>query len=127
MSGQSANFESLLQRAFAPVEPPVGFENRVERACGSIVEMAAEELDGWELSAMKNPRNWLRPVAALIAGGGAAVGLAIVETHQRRRRRHQQLALQAAKPSGIKRLWAHQPKVSDLPVKRIRRQRRSSL
>ena len=36
-----------------------------------LTELAAEELDAWELSAMRDPRNWVRPVAAATVGGPA--------------------------------------------------------
>ena len=37
--------------------------------------MAADELEAWELSAMRDPRNWARPAAALVAGGAAGAAL----------------------------------------------------
>ena len=33
--------------------------------------MAADELEAWELSAMRDPRNWVRPAAAVVAGSAA--------------------------------------------------------
>ena len=32
----------------------------------SITEMAADELEAWELVAMRDPRNWVRPAAAVV-------------------------------------------------------------
>ncbi len=46
--------------------------------------MAADELEAWELSAMRDPRNWVRPAAALVVGGTAA-GAALVLLRARRR------------------------------------------
>ena len=48
--------------------------------------MAAEELADWELSAMRDPRNWGRPAAALLVGGAAAGALVVVRARQHGRR-----------------------------------------
>jgi len=71
MSEAISNFESLLREALTPVEPPEGLVERLELTLTSITEMAADELEAWELSAMRDPRNWVRPVAALVVGGAA--------------------------------------------------------
>jgi hypothetical protein len=73
------NFEGLLREALAPVEPPEDLALRLE----SITEMAAEELQEWELSAMRDPRNWVRPATALVAGGGAGVALVLLRARRR--------------------------------------------
>ena len=85
-----ADFESLLQRALSPVDPPKELEARLEGTLGSLVDMAADELDAWELSAMRDPRNWVRPVAAAAIGSGAAVGLVLVRTQRRRHKRRRE-------------------------------------
>jgi hypothetical protein len=82
-----SDIESLLRRALSPVEPPKELEARLESTFGSLVDMAAEELEAWELSAMRDPRNWVRPVAAAAIGSGAAVGLVLVRTQRRRHKR----------------------------------------
>ena len=64
MSEQYADFESMIRRALSPVEPPKELEARLEGTLGSLVDMAAGELDAWEMTAMRDPRNWVRPVAA---------------------------------------------------------------
>ena len=84
---QFADIESLLRRALSPVEPPKELEARLEGTLGSLVDMAAEELEAWELSTMRDPRNWVRPVAAAAVGSGAAVGLVLVRTQRRRHKR----------------------------------------
>ena len=61
MSEQFADFESAAQAALAPVEPPEELEARLEGTLGSLVELAADELEAWELSAMRDPRNWVAP------------------------------------------------------------------
>ena len=83
----AADFESLLRQALVPVEPPAELELRLEDTLGSLVELAAEELEAWELSAMKDPRNWARPAAALVVGGAAAGALVLVRARQQQRKR----------------------------------------
>ena len=87
---QFADFESLLRRALSPVEPPKELELRLETTLGSLVGMAAEELEAWELRAMRDPRNWVRPVAAAAVGSTAAVGLVLVRTQRRRHKRRKE-------------------------------------
>jgi len=77
------NFEGLLREALAPVEPPEALAERVESTLTSITEMAADELEAWELSAMRDPRNWARPTAALLAGGAAGAALVLLRTRRR--------------------------------------------
>ena len=87
---QLADIETLLKRALSPVEPPKELEARLEVTLGSLVDMAAEELEAWELSAMRDPRNWVRPVAAAAVGSSAAVGLVLVRTQRRRHKRRRE-------------------------------------
>src|SRR5271163_5102060 len=86
MSEAVPNFEGLLREALAPVEPPEDLIVRLEETLTSITEMAAGELEAWELSAMRDPRNWARPAVALVAGGAA--GTALVLLRARRRAQH---------------------------------------
>jgi hypothetical protein len=83
MSEALPNFEGLLREALAPVEPPEDLALRLEGTLESITEMAAEELQEWELSAMRDPRNWARPAAALVVGGGAGVALVLLRARHR--------------------------------------------
>ena len=69
------DFEGLLRQALSPVEPPEDLADRLEATLTSLTELAAEELEAWELGAMRDPRNWSAspaPVAAVAIGGGAA-------------------------------------------------------
>jgi len=68
--------EKLLRLALTPVEPPERLSDRLERGLSELTEAAADELADWELSAMRDPRNWARPAAAVVVGtmaGGALV------------------------------------------------------
>src|SRR5450631_2569309 len=77
------NFEGLLREALAPVEPPADLVERLESTLTSITEMAADELEAWELSAMRDPRNWVRPAAALVVGGAAGTALVLLRARRR--------------------------------------------
>ena len=79
--------ERLLSSALAPVEPPVGLSDRLERHLALVAGAAAEELADWEIGAMRDPRNWVRPVAAVAVGGAAAGALVLVRARQHARSR----------------------------------------
>jgi hypothetical protein len=83
MSEAVSNFESLLREALAPVDPPEGLVERLEVTLTSITELAADELEAWELTAMRDPRNWARPVAALLVGGAAGTALVLLRARRR--------------------------------------------
>jgi hypothetical protein len=96
MSEHAGNldFERLLSDALRPVDPPETLATRVESTLSSIAEQAAAELSSWadelsegELQALRDPRNWVRPVAAVAVGGAAAAALVVVEARRRRHRR----------------------------------------
>src|SRR3954464_5768109 len=80
------NFEEIIRRALAPVEPPEDLAQRMETTLGSLTELAADELEGWELSSMRDPRNWVRPVAAVAVGTAAGVGLVLLGWRRQHRR-----------------------------------------
>src|SRR5271165_2674793 len=86
MSEAVPNFEGLLREALAPVEPPEDLVERVQSTLTSITEMAADELEAWELSAMRDPRNWVRPAAAVVAGGVAGTALVLLRARSRARK-----------------------------------------
>ena len=91
---QLPDIEARLRAALAPVDPPAHLQQRVENTLDTLVELAADELEAWELTAMKDPRNWPRaalgPAAALVVGSGAAAGLVVLRTQRRRHRRRAQ-------------------------------------
>jgi hypothetical protein len=86
-----SELEAALKRALAPVDPPAELEKRLEFTLDSIVELAADELESWELVAIKDPRNWPRaalgPATAIVVGSGAAVGLVVLRTQRKRHKR----------------------------------------
>ena len=88
----AADIEGLLRQAFRPVDPPETLATRLETTLQELTDLAAEELDSWELGAMRDPRNWMRPVAAVAIGTAAGAGLVIlrVRRHHRKQRRHSQ-------------------------------------
>jgi hypothetical protein len=81
------DFEALLRRALAPVEPPAHLAERLESTLLEITELAADELESWELGAMRDPRNWVRPAAAIVVGSAAATGLIVLRARHRAARR----------------------------------------
>jgi hypothetical protein len=88
--GDAVDFEALLRRALTPVEPPEELSERLESTLVELTEAAADELEGWELSAMRDPRNWVRPVAAVAVGTAAGAALVILRARQRaERNKHQ--------------------------------------
>jgi hypothetical protein len=64
MTEAASSFEGLLREALSPVEPP-------------------DELQEWELSAMRDPRNWARPATAVVAGGAAGTALVLLRARRR--------------------------------------------
>ena len=82
----SDRVEQLLRSALVPIEPPEALSDRLERGLSELTEVAAAELADWELSAMRDPRNWARPAAAIVVGSAAAAGLVLVRARQQQKR-----------------------------------------
>ena len=78
--------EALLRSVLVPVEPPGRLTDRLERQLSEITEAAADELADWELSAMRDPRNWVRPVSAAVAGSMAGGALIVVRARQKQKK-----------------------------------------
>ncbi len=83
------NIEALLREALAPVDPPEEFVVRFERTLVGLHEAAQEELESWELSAMRDPRNWVRPAAAAVVGASAGTALVVLRVRAQHRNRKQ--------------------------------------
>jgi hypothetical protein len=80
------DFEGLLRQAFTPVDPPERLSKRLEETLSTLTDAAAEELDSWEMSAMKDPRNWHRPVVAAAVGTTAGIGLVLLRTRAKNKK-----------------------------------------
>jgi hypothetical protein len=85
--------ERMLADALRPIEPPENFAGRLKDTLSSVTEAAASELSAWadelseaELYALRDPRNWVRPVVAVTAGGIATGALVMLEMRRRGRR-----------------------------------------
>lgn len=89
MSTDAPDFEALLREALTPVDPPATLVERLELTLVNLTELAHDELESWELSAMRDPRNWVRPVAAATVGVGAGAALVVLRVRQRHRARRQ--------------------------------------
>jgi len=79
--------ERLLRTALVPVEPPGRLSDRLERGLSELTHAAAVELADWELSSMRDPRNWARPVGAAVVVTVAGGALVLVRARQQQRRR----------------------------------------
>ncbi|MDW5597305.1 hypothetical protein VSS74_23355 [Conexibacter stalactiti] len=86
----ATDFEERLRAALKPVEPPESLALRVEHTLVSLTELAADELEAWELSSMRDPRNWARPAVAAVVGAGAGTALVALRVRNGRRRRKAQ-------------------------------------
>src|SRR6476619_4303577 len=89
----SWDVEHLLSDALRPIEPPERLSGRLEDTLSAVTQAAAEELSDWaeelsesELRALRDPRNWVRPVFAVGAGGAAAGALVLLEVRRRSQR-----------------------------------------
>ncbi len=90
MSTGATEFEALLREALAPVDPPADLAQRLERTLVNLTELASGELDAWELSAMRDPRNWARPAAAAVVGATAGTALVLLRVRRRHRSRRRE-------------------------------------
>jgi hypothetical protein len=90
VSSDAADFEALLREALSPVDPPADLTQRMELTLVNLTELAQDELEAWELSAMRDPRNWARPAAAAVVGATAGTALVVLRVRARHRSRRQQ-------------------------------------
>jgi hypothetical protein len=81
------DIEQMLRLALAPVDPPETLKMRVESTLQELTDAAVDELEGWELSSMRDPRNWVRPVVATAVGATAGTALVIIRVRQQQRKR----------------------------------------
>jgi cobalamin biosynthesis protein CobD/CbiB len=88
----TTDFEQLLREAFSPVDPPADLTQRMELTLVNLTELAQDELESWELSTMRDPRNWARPAAAVVISATAGTALVALRVRGRHRSRSQQPA-----------------------------------
>jgi hypothetical protein len=89
VSETAQDFEALLRRALHPVDPPAGLSERLEANLTRMTEAAADELEQWELEAIRDPRNWGRMIVSggvVAAGAGAGTALVLLRARRRARR-----------------------------------------
>jgi hypothetical protein len=89
----STEFERMLGDALRPIEPPGSLSGRLEETFTAVSQAAADELSNWvdeleetELASLREPRNWVRPVVAVAAGGVATGALVVLEVRRRGKR-----------------------------------------
>jgi len=87
VSTGATHLEALLREALAPVEPPADLAQRLELTLVNLTELAQDELESWELSSMRDPRNWVRPAAAAVIGTTAGTALVVLRVRARHRAR----------------------------------------
>ena len=86
----SLRIERLLEAVLVPVEPPAGLVDELEARLADVQAAAREalgELSEWELATMRDPRNWVRPAAAVVAGTAAGAALVVLSVRRGRRGR----------------------------------------
>jgi hypothetical protein len=82
--------EALLSDALRPIDPPERLSGRIEDTFTALSAAAASELSDWaeeltdsEMRALRDPRNWVRPVVAVGVGGVATGALVLFELRRR--------------------------------------------
>ncbi len=81
------DIENKLRLALHPVEPPENLEARLEATLQELTDLAVNELDAWEVNAMRDPRNWVRPVVATTVGVTAGTALVVLRVRTQHRKR----------------------------------------
>jgi hypothetical protein len=81
------DIEQMLRLALTPVEPPEDLRTRVESTLQELTDAAVDELESWEIGAMRDPRNWVRPVVATAVGATAGTALVILRVRAQQKKR----------------------------------------
>ncbi len=92
MSAGRRRFRSAAARGADAGRPAGRPRRRLEQTLVSLTELAQDELESWELSAMRDPRNWVRARAAAVIGASAGTALVVLRVRGRHRARKQQSA-----------------------------------
>ena len=109
------DFEALLREALSPIEPPADLVGRMEGALINLTEMAQEELEAWELSTMRDPRNWVRPAAAVVVGTTAGAALVVLRARQQRRSRSRSREVRDAAEQALRDVYGEARKLLPVP------------
>ena len=103
MSETTTPLEALLASALKPVDPPETLVGRIEGTLTNVAEAAAADIDAWaeelsasELQSLRDPRNWVRPVASVAAGGVAAGALVLMRVRHNRQPTGMRKAVESA-------------------------------
>jgi hypothetical protein len=83
----ATDVEALLREALTPVEPPAALAIQIETTLATLAGAAQDELEGWELAAMGDPRNWVRPAAAVAVTATAGTALVLLRVRGRQKAR----------------------------------------
>lgn len=90
--------EDLLSDALRPIDPPERLSSRLKNTFSAISVAASSDLSDWadelaesEMQSLRDPRNWVRPVVAVTAGGIATGALVVFEFRRRGRQRSSKL------------------------------------
>lgn len=89
-SDDGRDFVRLLENVLAPIEPPATLAGELEQRLTDVQSAAIEaleELSDWEAAAFRDPRNWVRPAAAVAIGTAAGAALVVLRVRQSRKRR----------------------------------------
>ena len=81
------DFEQMLRMALAPVDPPETLKTRLEYTLQELTDAAVDELESWEIGAMRDPRNWVRPVVATAVGATAGTALVVMRVRAQQKKR----------------------------------------
>ena len=105
MSEAHFDMEQLLRLALTPVEPSATLAERLDERLTELTTAAADELGAWELEAMRDPRNWARPAAAIVLGSAAAAGLVVLRVRHRASQRRRPTALTDAAERALREVF----------------------
>ena len=86
-AGPTADFETTLRFALHPVDLLETLKARVESTLQELTDAAVEELDAWEMGAMRDPRNRVRPVIASAVGVTRGTALVVLRVRAGRKKR----------------------------------------
>ena len=82
-----SDIERMLSRVLAPIDPPDDLKTRLEFTLQELTDAAVDELESWEIGAMRDPRNWVRPVVATAVGATAGTALVILRVRAQQKKR----------------------------------------